>query len=156
MFVLILFYSPMQDDERLFDEDLAFEEYKQKRLAELYKKANQKIVETFTDEYALIQKTKRDRMIVHFFDDSFEKCKIMDHNLLKICKVFKDIEFIRIDAKSAPTLTTKLGIKALPFVGMFRDGFFVDQIVGFEGLGHDSFEPEDLIKFIRLGEMFKK
>lgn len=145
----------MHDDDKMFDEDLAFEEYKQKRYAELHQKATEKSVTTYTDEYTVIQKTKRDRMIVHFYNESFEKCKIMDHNLAKICKVFKNIEFIRIDASLAPILTAKLQISALPFLGMFRDGFFVDHVVGFEGFGRDSFEPEELIKTIRKGEMFK-
>lgn len=144
----------MFNEEKSLDEDLAYEEYKQKRLAEIYHKATTKTVETYTDEYRIIEKTKRDRMIVHFYDDSYEKCKIMDHNIMKICKIFKDIEFVRINANIAPILTTKLKITVLPYIGMFREGYFVDHIVGFEGLGKDKFEAEDLIKVIRRSGMF--
>lgn len=136
----------------LNNEDEIFDQYRQKRLKEI-KTSALNTVKTYTNEYDLIEKTKKDKMIIHFYNDSFEKCKIMDFNLNKVCTFFNDIEFIRIDATIAPILTTKLNVKALPFLGFFRDGYFVDHVIGFEGLGKHSFEVDDLRKLIKNSDI---
>jgi hypothetical protein len=79
----------------------------------------------------------------------------MDHNLGKVCKEFKDIQFIRIGAEICPIVTKKLGIKTLPFLAFFANGYFIDSVVGFEGMGTDSFEATDLIAYIRKAEIMK-
>ncbi|KAM0677290.1 hypothetical protein BDAP_002151 [Binucleata daphniae] len=137
-------------------EDSEFIKYKNKRMKEINSLINTNKVQTYTDEYKLIQKSKTDTMIVHFFDDRFTKCKIMDNNLERVSTYFKGVEFIRIDANLCPNFVKKLKITTLPYLGFFRDGYFVDHTVGFEGFGHDSFEVEDLVSYIRKSELFKK
>ncbi|KAM0673403.1 hypothetical protein GVAV_003094 [Gurleya vavrai] len=136
-------------------EDSIYQKYKLQRMNEINKQINSTRVTTYNNEYTLIQKSKKDTMIVHFFDEKFRKCKIMDKNLEKVVTYFKGIEFARIDANFCPTFTKKLNIGTLPFLAFFKDGFYVDQAVGFEGFGKETFEVEDLVKFIKNSEMFK-
>ncbi|KAM0685252.1 hypothetical protein COBT_003539 [Conglomerata obtusa] len=137
-------------------EDNEFQRYKQKRLAEINKLHTTPSIDTYTDETALIKKSKSDTMIVHFYNEKFSKCKIMDANLEKVCMFFKGVEFIRIDAALCPTFAEKLQITVLPFLAFFKNGFFIDHVVGFEGFGSHSFEVNDLVAFIKKSEMFKK
>ncbi|KAF7682517.1 Phosducin-like protein 3 [Astathelohania contejeani] len=145
----------MKDEFEFDSDDEIVIKYKQKRLNELQSIAGKGSVRTLYDESDLIYKTKRDTMIVHFYDDRFEKCKIMDYNLEKIANGFKDIEFIRIEAARCGLVTQRLGIRVLPFLGFFKKGFFVDSVVGFEGLGTESFESEDLKKLIKSSNLYK-
>lgn len=46
-----------------------------------------------------------------------------------------EVSFARVDVRSTPFLTEKLGIRVLPCVIGFLDGVGVARVVGFEGLG---------------------
>lgn len=59
----------------------------------------------------------------------------MDKHLKLLTPKYFDTKFICIDAENCPFFVTKLGIKVLPCVILFRDGVAVDRIVGFQELG---------------------
>ena len=79
--------------------------------------------------------TKTQYCVCAFFHKDFERCKIVDMHLHKICPHHLETRFIRIDAEKAPFFIQKLGIQMLPTIIMFDNGVAVDRIVGFEELG---------------------
>jgi thioredoxin-like negative regulator of GroEL len=79
--------------------------------------------------------TKTRYVVVAFFHKDFQRCKIIDMHLFKICRDHEEARFVRLDAEKAPFFISKLGIQVLPTVVMFIDGIAQDRIVGFEELG---------------------
>ncbi|WUR03848.1 thioredoxin [Vairimorpha necatrix] len=138
------------NEEDLLVEDEIYEKYKSQRIKELLKE-----IPEIVTENELIKLTQHETMIVHFYDDTFETCKIMNKELNKIYKDFENISFYKIKADICPIVTNKLEIKILPFLGFFKNGFFVDQIVGFEGMGDERFNPEKLRNKIRDSNIYK-
>mmetsp|Transcript_33135 Transcript_33135/g.72665 ORF Transcript_33135/g.72665 Transcript_33135/m.72665 type:complete len:352 (+) Transcript_33135:84-1139(+) len=79
---------------------------------------------------------------VHFFHDEFERCKIMDHHLKLVAPLHLSCKFLRIDAQKAPFFVSKLQIRTLPALLVFRDGKAVDRLTGFDKLAIDPKEPD--------------
>lgn len=129
--------------------DEAFKRYRDKRMNEL----SGKMVDILS-ERELIEKTKTLRMVVHFHKPEFKRCQIMDQRLNQIAIRFPSIRFYRVDADMCPVVARKLEIRMLPFLGFFNDGFFVDEVVGFEGLG-DDVDVKILEKRIHESNIFK-
>jgi len=66
-----------------------------------------------------------------------------------LAKEFLEAKFMHIDAEKCPFFVTKLQVKVLPAVIIFKDGVATDRIVGFDELGGtDSFKTETLAKRI--------
>ncbi|WEL37815.1 thioredoxin [Encephalitozoon hellem] len=137
------------EDDGFPCDDEAFMRYREKRIQELCGG-----IEDITSERELIEKTKSLKMIVHFYKQEFSRCKIMDRRLEGVREFFPGIRFYRVNAEICPVVARKLEIRVLPFLGFFKDGYFVDQIVGFERLG-DEAEPEALKKRIQESNIFK-
>ncbi|KAK4773720.1 hypothetical protein SAY87_028739 [Trapa incisa] len=79
--------------------------------------------------------TQSEKAICHFYHQEFYRCKIMDKHLKSLATRHFDTKFIKLDAENAPFFVTKLGIKTLPCVILFRKGIAVDRLVGFQDLG---------------------
>lgn len=111
----------------------------------------------YTDEEELIRLTTCETMIIHFYSSSFEKCKYMNDVLQKMSSRFPKIRFGFINVEDCPKMCASLEIRVLPFLGFFRNGYFVDRLVGFESLGELSsagtFQAGELEKFIRNSEI---
>ncbi|KAH9605595.1 hypothetical protein KSS87_004281 [Heliosperma pusillum] len=84
--------------------------------------------------------------------------RIMDKHLKALAPKHGETKFIKVDAENAPFFVTKLGIKTLPCVILFRKGIASDRLVGFEDLGaKDDFSTitlENLL--IKKGILSKK
>lgn len=94
--------------------------------------------------------TKTERVICHFFHREFYRCKIMDKHLSALAPLHVDTKFIKLDAENAPFFVTKLAIKTLPCVILFRNGIGFDRIVGFEDLGaKDDFTAKALENLLK-------
>lgn len=132
-----------QDDE-------AFMRYRERRLRELCGK-----VASIPCERELIEKTKSLKMIVHFYKAEFKRCAVMGRRLEEVRDSFPEIGFYRVDAEVCPMVARKLEIRVLPFLGFFKDGYFVDQVVGFERLGDDDVDAEALRRRILDSNIFK-
>ena len=93
-------------------------------------------------------RTNSEWVVVHFFQDEFLKCQIMDHHLKIIAEQHLECKFLRIQASKAPFFCAKLKIQTLPTVLILREGKVVDRIVGFEGIvSEDSNEwPTSLLR----------
>ncbi|XP_078444812.1 thioredoxin domain-containing protein PLP3B-like [Wolffia australiana] len=89
--------------------------------------------------------TGTEKAICHFYHGEFYRCKIMDKHLKSLAPRFVDAKFIKLDAENAPFFVTKLAVKTLPCVILFRKGIAVDRVVGFQDLGNrDDFSTKAL------------
>ncbi|EOB11834.1 Phosducin-like protein 3 [Nosema bombycis CQ1] len=140
--------NPTDDFENCDDE--VFLKYKQERMKELLGG----VEEIFIEE-DLINKSQHETMIVHFYKDDFKACEIMNRELSKVCKELENIKFYKVKAEIAPVVTNKLQITVLPFLGFFKEGFFVDQVVGFEGMGDERFSYEKMKKRIQESNIYR-
>lgn len=142
----------MHIDSDISSDEEVFIKYKTRRFDELKKG----ILTEFNDESELVRKSKTNTMIVHFYKPEFRRCEIMNHNLDKVSILFPGVEFYKILAEKCTVVTERLNITTLPFLAFFKNGFYVDAIVGFEGITEDdSFSSDDLAVAIRRSELFK-
>ncbi|PON71486.1 DnaJ-like [Parasponia andersonii] len=89
--------------------------------------------------------TGSEKVICHFYHHEFYRCKIIDKHLKSLAPRHLDMKFIKLDAENAPFFVTKLGVKTLPCVILFRKGIAVDRLVGFQDLGgKDDFTTKAL------------
>lgn len=94
--------------------------------------------------------TGSERVICHFYHREFYRCKIMDKHLKALAAMHVDTKFIKLDAENAPFFVTKLAIKTLPCVILFRNGIAFDRIVGFQDLGNkDDFTTRALENLLK-------
>lgn len=125
----------------------------------------QKLQQQGYGEYRLVTEgdflsevTKSPRVVCHFFHREFIRCKIMDKHLKLLTPKYFDTKFICIDAENCPFFVTKLAIKVLPCVILFRDGVAVDRIIGFQELGGvDDFATKSLeSRLLKAGLLIAK
>ncbi|RVD91977.1 thioredoxin [Tubulinosema ratisbonensis] len=135
-----------------FSDDEIFAKYRKRRINDFKK---QKEVKELKTEEELMKKSMSDTMIVHFYKEEFLRCKIMNEALERVCHKFRDIDFYKAKAENCLVITEKLNIQALPFLGFFHKGFFVDYIVGFEKIGENELKEEELISFIKNSNIYK-
>ncbi|XP_057525288.1 thioredoxin domain-containing protein PLP3A-like [Amaranthus tricolor] len=139
-------------DELMDDPEL--EKLHAERIASLKKEAEkrQKLKTQGHGEYREITEgdflgevTGSELVICHFYHREFYRCKIMDKHLKALAPKYLDTKFIKLDAENAPFFVSKLGIKTLPCVILFRKGIAFDRLVGFEDLGgKDDFPTRKL------------
>lgn len=108
------------------------------------------IITVSTEKQLMDLVTGNDTVIVHFYQVNFEKCQKMNDKLKILAEKHLTVKVLAIEAKDAPFLVTKLGIKMLPFVVIYRQGKEVERLVGFEKLGNDAndFKYEALEQFL--------
>ncbi|KAL0344280.1 UNVERIFIED_CONTAM: Thioredoxin domain-containing protein PLP3B [Sesamum angustifolium] len=93
--------------------------------------------------------TGSEKVVCHFYHQEFYRCKIMDKHLKSLAPRHFKTKFIKLDAENAPFFITKLGIKTLPCVILFRKGVATDRLVGFQDLGgKDDFATRTLESFL--------
>jgi len=102
--------------------------------------------------------TKTAYVCVAFYHQDFERCKIVDMHLQKICRDHDECRFVKMDAERAPFFINKLGIQMLPTIICFINGVAQDRVVGFEELGGaDDFPTISLTRrLIRAGVLYAK
>ncbi|QCD81779.1 hypothetical protein DEO72_LG2g2109 [Vigna unguiculata] len=89
--------------------------------------------------------TGSEKVICHFYHKEFYRCKIIDKHLKSLAPKHIDTKFIKLDAENAPFFVTKLAVKTLPCVILFRQGVAVDRLVGFQDVGgKDDFTTRTL------------
>ena len=90
--------------------------------------------EIVEDEFLpLVTKTRF--CVVAFFHKDFQRCKIVDMHLERICREHEEACFVKMDAERCPFFINKLQIQMLPTIIMFIDGVAADRITGFDELG---------------------
>ncbi|GMH32872.1 hypothetical protein BSKO_00706 [Bryopsis sp. KO-2023] len=150
-------YDPLDVDDYLDDPEL--ERLHAERLSQLKEEGEKRAKERSLKEkghgtYREIDEgeflevvTKTERVVCHFFQGSFERCKIMDKHMNQLCEKYFGTRFIKLCAQDAPFFATKLDIQVLPCVVLFVGGVAADRIVGFSELGEkDNFSTASLEK----------
>lgn len=101
--------------------------------------------------------TGSELVICHFYHREFYRCKIMDKHLKELAPKYLDTKFLKLDAENAPFFISKLGIKTLPCVILFRKGIAGDRLVGFQDLGgKDDFPTKRLENLLIKKGMIKE
>ena len=85
------------------------------------------------DEF-LTTVTSHPRVVVLFFNSSFEQCAVMEQRLREVAMRHPETLFARIDAERAPFFVQKLAIRTLPPSAGFEDGKLVGKQIGFSGI----------------------
>ena len=80
---------------------------------------------------------------IHFFQDEFERCKIMDFHLRIVAGEHYECKFLRIDAAKAPFFVNKFNIRALPSLFVYENGKEIGRLTGFDGLNVDPKKPDE-------------
>lgn len=153
-----------EDDEDMED-DPEYRKYKEKRIQEM-RAAKDRVIENKAKghgDYREINETeflgvvtKSQRVVCHFYHREFERCKIVDEHLKKICMMHLETRFVKIDCEKAPFFVGRLQIKVLPTLVCFIDGVAVDRVVGFEELGQrDDFPTLMLIRRLVQAQVVK-
>jgi len=156
--------------EEFDNDDQALQAFRERRLAELQAAhhaqqqqqqqqpaAGHGEVRTIAQDEFLPECTGNDSnpyVVVHFFHDDFERCKLMDHHLNILAPLHVSCKFVRINAEKAPFFVAKLAIQTLPTLLVFKDGKTVERLMGFEGLS-DSKHPDEF-PTSRLGRWLEK
>lgn len=147
------------DDSLDSDEEEIMRRMKDKMNSEALEKKRQREKKdkqtTQTGEYKEISekeffeliKNKREKIIVNFFHEDFNRCKILDSHLPKLAYNHPEALFAKIDVKKSPFLVSNLKLKVLPTIIFFEYGVARDRITGFEELGNtDDFKTEVLAR----------
>ncbi|GMI01215.1 hypothetical protein TrST_g7002 [Triparma strigata] len=95
-----------------------------------------------TQDEFLNEVTTSKWVALHFFHKEFERCKIMHHHLELIAPIHIECKFINIDAEKCPFFVSKLQVRTLPTLVIFRDGVAVDRLTGFQEMAVDPSEPD--------------
>uniref|UniRef100_A0A7S1M1S8 Thioredoxin domain-containing protein n=1 Tax=Neobodo designis TaxID=312471 RepID=A0A7S1M1S8_NEODS len=126
----------------------------QSKMAEWRQKQHGSYREIAQDDFfATVVKEKggSEHVVVHFYHDDFEKCKIMDRHLLELSHRIMAIRFVKVNVANAPFLVEKLKITVLPCLVLFAHDIAVDRVLGFEDFGEEDFDPELLRHRIETG-----
>jgi len=152
-----------EDDD--FDDDQELNAIREKRIAEMRKQAEAQ--KTFlgkghgtyreiTEEDFIKEVTSSPWVVVHFYHQDFTRCKIVDKHLEILAKQHIEAKFLHIDVEKAPFFVSKLQVKVLPAIVIFKDGVADDRIVGFDELGgSDNFKTDTLAKRIATSGAIK-
>lgn len=139
------------DDDALFDElenfdDSAYRSARMQQLDREIKSIKQlstdhgKYLEIKDEKEVLDVTTKNERVVVHFFHKDFQRCEIMHRHMETLAQKHIQTRFIKVDVDNVPFLVTKLQIQVLPCVIPFIKGIGKQRVLGFEGLGDDTFK----------------
>lgn len=155
--------SDVDSDDELLEllDDGEFDQYRERRIEEISKQMKQAQknvedgygnVETLINEESVLQRTTTIKHVVlHFFHENFQKCKVMDDKLKVMAEKHLSTKFIRVNVENAPFLVTRLKIKVLPAVLIYINGVESNRLVGFDKLnfnGSGDFQIESLEKFL--------
>ncbi|KAL1497246.1 hypothetical protein ABEB36_008238 [Hypothenemus hampei] len=96
------------------------------------------------EEKALFDVIKKsDNIVVHFYRDSSERCKIVDKHLKILAPKHIETRFTKLNAEKCPFLAERFKIKVLPTIVLIQKTILVDKIIGFSQLGNrDDFSTE--------------
>ncbi|XP_070491414.1 thioredoxin domain-containing protein 9 [Chironomus tepperi] len=86
---------------------------------------------------------KSENIVVHFYRDSTERCKIVDKHLKILASKHIETKFCKVNAEKCPFLTQRLRIKVIPSIALIKDSKTKDYIIGFTDLGNcDDFSTD--------------
>lgn len=145
--------SQLNQLENLDGDDL--QALRNKRLADMkqHNKQKQEWLNSGHGQYAELKDEKEffdvskksPNIVVHFYRDSTERCKIVDMHLKALAPKHVETRFCKVNAEQSPFLTQRLKIIVIPTIALIKDSKTKDFIVGFDDLGgRDDFSTEML------------
>ncbi|KAF2076539.1 hypothetical protein CYY_002153 [Polysphondylium violaceum] len=145
------------DDE--FDDDDELSKIREARIKQMKEEAKAKQMllnnsghgeyKTIDEKEFLKEVTASANVVVHFYHNTFVRCKLLDKHLEILAKTHIGTKFLKIDAERAIFFVEKLGVRVLPTLVFFHNGIAVDRTVGFDDFGgKDDFKIEALAKRI--------
>lgn len=139
----------LQELEAEMDADFDHK-YRQRRIEELARElkesksnANQlrqevsgqdNVITLLSDKEVIDRTLQNTFTVIHFFNENFQTCRIIDDKLQEISRKHLGVRFFRVDATKTPFLVAKLGLKVLPVLVFYRKGLEADRVVGLERL----------------------
>ena len=107
------------EEERIMKKELS----KRQEVADKYiEKEKEKAKRRYGDYLEIIETEfldtmlKNEKVVCHFYHNSFERCKIMDKHLKAIAESHHDTLFVKINAEKTPFFTAKIGIQVNKFI----------------------------------------
>lgn len=99
-----------------------------------------------TSEPVFFAMTKKsERVVLHFYRDGAERCKIVDMHFQKLAPKHLETKFTTMNAPKSPFLAKRLNITVIPTIICVINQKVVDRIVGFTELGNrDDFSTRML------------
>lgn len=99
---------------------------------------------------------KSENVVVHFYTNTNERCKILDMHLKRLARKHIETLFVSLNAEKCSFLAEKLRIKVIPTLVCIHNSNMVDKIVGFTTLGNrDDFSTETLEWRIAQNQVIK-
>lgn len=148
-------YSDSDDefDHLLDEEDDELTAIRQARIAQLKQEQSQHAtnlslghgtLRTINESEFLSECTGSSKFVIcHFFNDEFERCKIMDFHLNIIAEAHVEAKFLRMDAAKAPFFVTKFRVRTLPSLFVYEEGKEIGRLTGFDGLAINPKKPDE-------------
>jgi thiol-disulfide isomerase/thioredoxin len=140
------------DNDESFLDDPILNSIRQKRLAELKHQQSQHAsniakghgqYRTITQDEFLPECTSSEHVAVHFYQDTFQRCQLLDRHLRVIAEQYTACKFVRLQADKAPFFVTKLKVQTLPTLIVFYNGKVVDRMTGFDKIVVEGKDPDD-------------
>jgi len=94
---------------------------------------------------------KSKRVVIHFYKQSTERCKIFDKHLAILATKHLECRFVKMDVEKAPFLTRRLTIRVIPTLCVVIDEKTKDYVVGFDDLGGRDDYSTEMLEW-RLGQ----
>eukprot|EP00756_Hemistasia_phaeocysticola_P040898 Hpha_TRINITY_DN16889_c3_g2::TRINITY_DN16889_c3_g2_i1::g.148284::m.148284 len=98
--------------------------------------------------------TSTNCVVVHFFQESFTRCKLMHEKMGIVTNRQVQVKFLKINAQEAGFFVEKLQVRVLPCLVFFKDGVAVDKVVGFEGISDTETFPASALER-KICQVFK-
>ncbi|CAI5533407.1 unnamed protein product [Closterium sp. Naga37s-1] len=119
-----------------------------KKRENLRKKGHGEYREITEEEF--LQEVKSSELVLcHFYHAEFPRCKIVDKHLAILAPKHLEAKFLKIDAEKCPFFVSRLNIKVLPCMILFRDAVAFHRIVGFEAFrNRDNFSTSELENYL--------
>ncbi len=106
--------EPDSEEERIIQKEMNkrmdIVEKEQDKIKEKAKRKYGEVRDIVETEF-LDTMLKNEIVVCHFYNNSFERCKIMDKHLKTIAESHHDTLFVKINAEKTPFFTAKLNIK---------------------------------------------
>ncbi|GKY94444.1 hypothetical protein MPSEU_000410200 [Mayamaea pseudoterrestris] len=154
--------SWLDDDDN--QDDPVLEAIRQRRLRELQSQHDQRIANIAKGhgELRIIAQddfipectsSSSEYVVVHFCHDEYQRCHILNHHLKLLAPLHVECKFLQLNATKAPFFVTKLNVRTLPTLIVFRHGQVVDRMTGFDKIvASDNKADVDDWKTSRLQE----
>jgi len=130
-----------------FDDDRFFQDFREKRLAELKEQA-------LRNRFGTVQEiTKADWIkevneasaacwvIIHLYQTHVAECSVVDEAFLALSSKFRDVKFLKIRSNLA---VENWPDSNLPAIFLYRNGSLQSQFIGVKSMGGTNMTPDDL------------